>query len=76
MYDWIMRASAKGVLLFPEECLPKGMSMEDVANEWARFDGVIMIKQPKTGTALPQADCKQLYTDWYFRTLEYAVEVL
>ncbi len=53
MYDWIMRASAKGVLLFPEECLPKGMSMEDVADEWARFDGVIMIKQPKTGTALP-----------------------
>lgn len=53
MYDWIMRASAKGVLLFPEECLPKGMSLEDVADEWARFNGVIMIKQPKTGTALP-----------------------
>lgn len=54
MYDWIMRASAKGVLLFPEECLPKGMTMEDVADEWARFNGVIMIKQPRTGTALPQ----------------------
>ena len=54
MYDWIMRASAKGVLLFPEECLPKGMTMEDVADEWARFNGVIMIRQPKTGTALPQ----------------------
>lgn len=54
MYDWIMRASAKGVLLFPEECLPKGMSMDEVADEWARFDGVIMIKQPKQGTALPQ----------------------
>lgn len=54
MYDWIMRTSAKGVLLFPEECLPKGMTIEDVADEWARYDGVIMIKQPKTGTALPQ----------------------
>ncbi len=54
MYDWIMRASAKGVLLFPEECLPQGMSMEDVADDWARFNGVIMIRQPKTGTALPQ----------------------
>lgn len=53
MYDWIMRASAKGVLLFPEECLPADMSIEDVADEWARFDGVIMIKQPKTGTMLP-----------------------
>ncbi len=63
MYDWVMRASAKGVLLFPEECLPKGMSMENVANEWARFDGVIMIKQPKTGTALPQQianNCTQI----------------
>lgn len=54
MYDWIMRASAKGVLLFPEECLPKGMTLDDVADEWARFDGVIMIKQPKAGMQLPQ----------------------
>ena len=54
MYDWIMRASAKGVLLFPEDCLPSGMTIEDVADEWARFNGVIMIKQPKTGTALPK----------------------
>lgn len=63
MYDWIMRASAKGVLLFPEECLPKGMSMEEVADEWARFNGVIMIKQPKSGTALPQQisnNCTQI----------------
>lgn len=54
MYDWIMRSSAKGVLLFPEECLPKGMTMDEVADEWARFNGVIMIRQPRTGTALPQ----------------------
>ncbi len=63
MYDWIMRASAKGVLLFPEECLPAGMSMEDIADEWARFNGVIMIKQPKTGTSLPQQvanNCTQI----------------
>ena len=54
MYDWIMRASAKGVLLFPEDCLPEGTSVEDIADEWARYNGVIMIKQPRTGTALPQ----------------------
>ena len=63
MYDWIMRASAKGVLLFPEECLPKGMSMEDVADEWARFNGIIMIRQPKSGSALPQQianNCTQI----------------
>lgn len=63
MYDWIMRASAKGVLLFPEDCLPKGMSIEDVADEWARFNGVIMIKQPRAGKALPQQvanNCTQI----------------
>lgn len=63
MYDWIMRASAKGVLLFPEECLPKGMSMEDIADEWARFNGVIMIKSPKDGRTLPQQvanNCTQI----------------
>lgn len=53
LYDWIMRASAKGVLLFPEECLPKGMSIEDIADEWSRFNGVIMIKA-KAGAPLPQ----------------------
>lgn len=54
MYDWIMRASAKGVLLFPEDCIPDGMSIEDIADEWARFNGVIMIKTRKTGVPLPQ----------------------
>lgn len=39
-----MRASAKGVLLFPEECLPAGMQIEDIAEEWHRFNGVIAIK--------------------------------
>lgn len=62
MYDWIMRASAKGVLLFPEDCLPKGMTIEDIADEWARFNGVIMIKA-KAGAALPQQvanNCTQI----------------
>lgn len=54
MYDWIMRASAKGVLLFPEECIPEDMDINDIADEWARFNGVIMIRSPKVGTALPQ----------------------
>lgn len=53
MHDWIMRASAKGVLIFPEECLPDGMSIDDVADEWGRFDGVIAIKA-KPGAILPQ----------------------
>ena len=53
MYDWIMRSSAKGVLLFPEELKPDDMTMEDIADEWTRFNGVIAFKA-KPGIPLPQ----------------------
>lgn len=49
LYDWIMRASAKGVLLMPEDCLPDGVSMEDIAESWAEFNGVIVFKPSNTG---------------------------
>lgn len=52
LYDWIMRASAKGLLIFPEDCLPKGMDISDIADEWSRFNGVIVIK--KGAKELPQ----------------------
>lgn len=53
LHDWIVRASAKGVLLFPEECLPKSMSLDDIADEWSRFNGVIAIKT-KGNSQIPQ----------------------
>lgn len=53
LYDFIMRASAKGVLLFPEGCEPDKMSMDDIAKEWGRFDGIVYYK-PKPGVAVPQ----------------------
>lgn len=39
--DWILRASAKGVLVFPEGSLPEDMEMEEISDQWARFNGVI-----------------------------------
>lgn len=53
MYDWILRASAKGVLLFPEGSLPEGTDMNDIADEWGRFNGVIVYR-PRVGVPLPQ----------------------
>lgn len=50
--DWIMRASAKGLLIFPEDCLPKGMDISEIADEWSRFNGVIVIR--KGAKNLPQ----------------------
>ena len=49
LYDWIMCASAKGVLLMPEDSLPDGVSMEDIAESWAEFNGVIVFKPSKSG---------------------------
>ncbi len=53
LYDMIIRSSAKGVLIFPEGCEPEGMSMEDIAQEWSRADGVVFFK-PKPGVPMPQ----------------------
>ena len=53
MYDWILRASAKGVLLFPEGSLPDGVDINDIADEWGRFNGVIVYR-PRPGVPIPQ----------------------
>lgn len=53
LYDWIMQASAKGVLMMPEDCLPDGVSPDDIADRWASFDGVIVYK-PNTSRTMPQ----------------------
>ena len=49
LYDWIMRASAKGVLMMPDDCLPDGTSIEDIAESWAEFNGVIVYTPSKSG---------------------------
>lgn len=49
LYDWIMRASAKGVLMMPEDCLPDGVSIDDIAESWTEFNGVIVYKSSKSG---------------------------
>lgn len=49
LYDWAMRASAKGVLLIPSGTVPHGTSIRDMADEWSRFNGVIEYRQTNTG---------------------------
>ncbi len=41
LIDHIMTTSAKGVLLFPVEALPKEMDYFDVSREWSRPNGVL-----------------------------------
>lgn len=49
MYDFIMRASAKGVLLCPDDVLPDDMTWDDVADEWARYNGIVRYKAKAHG---------------------------
>lgn len=53
MYDFIMGASAKGVLMIPEDSIPDDMTPEEIADEWVRYNGVIVYKG-KPGVAPPQ----------------------
>lgn len=43
MLDFIMGASAKGVLVFPEEALGE-MTKDEVIEEWVKYNGVIFAK--------------------------------
>lgn len=49
LWDWIMRASAKGVLMIPEDSIPEGVSINDISDNWAQFNGVIVYKPSKSG---------------------------
>ena len=47
LYDWVIRASAKGVLLLPEGAV-EPENLRDMANQWSRFNGVIVYKPDLT----------------------------
>ena len=52
LQDWIMKSSAKGVLLAPEGAFD-GQDIDEIADAWSSFDGVIVYK-PKAGVPIPQ----------------------
>lgn len=47
--DFVRRASAKGVLLIPQDSIPDGYTIDDIADEWSAFDGVIAYKPNNRG---------------------------
>ena len=53
MHDFIIGAAAKGVLLVPEEAIPDDMDLEDIADEWSRYNGVIKYRA-KDGVKQPE----------------------
>lgn len=53
LQDFILGSSAKGVLMFPESAKPTSMSMEEIAQEWTSYNGIIYYK-PLPGVTPPQ----------------------
>jgi len=51
LWDFIIGAGAKGVLLIPEECLGD-KTLEEFNEEWVKFNGVLVVKSSKSG-AMP-----------------------
>ena len=53
LMDFMIGAAAKGVLLVPEDSIPDDMDIDDFAEEWSKFNGVIKIKM-KPGAEIPK----------------------
>lgn len=51
LYDWVIRATAKGVLLVPEDCLGDH-DLQEFADAWTQVNGVVAFKPSKSG-AMP-----------------------
>jgi uncharacterized protein YnzC (UPF0291/DUF896 family) len=51
-FKWMVEASAKGLLLVPEDSIPDGMDINDFAEQWSKVGGVIKIRL-KPGAQLP-----------------------
>jgi hypothetical protein len=48
LYDWVIRSTAKGVLLIPKDCLGD-VSIEEIAEQWSSVNGVIAFTPSKSG---------------------------
>lgn len=53
LQDFITKSSAKGTLIVDESSIPEDMSIEDIADEWTRYNGVIKLRL-KDGAKVPQ----------------------
>lgn len=53
LHDFSISASAKGLLMVPEESIPDNMSPEDFAEAWTRFGGILVYKA-KDGIRPPE----------------------
>lgn len=58
MQDWMARASAKGVLMMPDDCVPAGANAAEMARAWSRLNGVMVYKPSASGEAPRQVNAQ------------------
>lgn len=51
--DFVIKSSAKGVLMVPNDAIPEDKNIEEFASEWARPDGLIVYNPTRSGQ-IPQ----------------------
>jgi hypothetical protein len=66
--DYMFASSAKGVLMIDEDMVPKGMSIQEFASEWTKFNGVIRFKW-KPGAPKPEQITHHAVPEGLFRWL-------
>ncbi|MCM1555820.1 MAG: hypothetical protein NC048_10070 [Bacteroides sp.] len=54
LIDAVIGASAKNLLVVPEECIPDNMDLQDYMSEWSKVNGVILYKA-KDSVSMPTA---------------------
>jgi hypothetical protein len=54
LMDFMVGAGAKGVLMIPEDMVPSHLTPEEFADEWTRWDGMIIYKPSKDHQRMPQ----------------------
>lgn len=52
MHDMAARSAAKGLTIFPIECIPDGMTKEDIAEEMTEYDGILFFDTNKMNPTL------------------------
>jgi hypothetical protein len=54
LYNFVIGAGAKGVLMIPEELIPEGMTIQEFTDQWVRFNGVIVYRNSNKTSQMPQ----------------------
>jgi hypothetical protein len=69
MIDYAIGTAAKGVLLVPDDCIPAGMTIDDIAAEWSRFGGVIKFT-PRPDGKMPEQVVQNAIPEGIFTWLQ------